>query len=293
MFYRPGFSIQSLLRSHSSGHVLPLVLGLLAMGSLAIAPFLSQISLTTRGFSTMRSLSFESYSSSSGIEHARWRLQFESGFADSINQSSPTYTYNYSINNASANITINRVSPLPPPAPTAPPGRPQSERAAINYAIVPSSITAGETAVVTITITITNLDTSNIKFKQIGDLLPPGFTYISGTASGVTSAEPVLQMVGGKQQLTWDWGPPQPGIPQGQSVQQIFQASALASEGFYYNDIWVWFVEDSIGIIYSPYLYPVVVEYKKYDVMSEAGHVTIKSRMGKNNLQVIPLSWQR
>lgn len=293
MFYRSDSVFNNLIKSNSSGHIFPVMLGLLVMGSLFIIPYLHHMALGTKGFSNMRDLSLESYSSSSGIEHARWRLQFESGFADSINQSSTAYIYSYNINNRFADITINKVPTMATPGPTPTPNRPQSDRVDVQYSIDPPDILAGQVSIITVTITATNLDTSNVKFKQIGDLLPSGFYYIPGSASGFTSVDPTIQIIGGQQQLTWDWGTPHPNIPHFSFIQQAFRASVLPPEGFYYNEAWVWFEEDSIGIIYAPHPYPIIAEYKKYDIMSMAGNVTIKARLGKNDIEVIPLSWQR
>lgn len=292
MFYRQGSNIKYFVRSYSAGQVLPLMLSILAMGAIFIVPFLSQTAAGVKGFSRMRDLNVEGYTTSSGIEHARWRLQFESGFADSINQSSPAYTYGYNINGSSTNITINWVSPMPSPTPTPPPGPPGSDRVSVEYSITPSSLLAGQTTIVTVTITVRNLDNNPIKFEEIGDLLPSGFTYIAGTASGFTASEPGLQMVGGRQELTWAFGTPHPTLDPGEFIQQIFQASATPPEGVYYNEPWVEFVPGSVGTVSGGGTI-MVAQYRKYDVMSKVGYVTIKARLGKNDINVAPLSWQR
>lgn len=296
MYSLPGRKLKAFFKGNSSGQVLPLVLGLLVLGSLSIAPFLHQAATSVKGMSVMRNLGAESYSSNSGIEHSRWRLQFESGFADSINQTSTTYNYDYSINNRAADIKIDWVPPSPSPSPTPTPVRPQSDRVVVEYNIVPSYLLPDQVTTVTITVTGTNVDTSNVKYKQVGDLLPPSFTYIPGSSihvnpSGTTPLEPAITIVSGRQQLTWDWGPPRPNLKPGESAQQIFQAAALPPEGVYYNEAWYWFEEDSIGIIYARNAIPIVAEYRKYDVMSKVGHVTLKSRLGKNDFYVKVLSW--
>ena len=114
MYFLPDHKFKNLISGHSSGYVLPLVLGLFVLGSLAIVPFLRYAASGVKGMSVMPNLNLEEYSANSGVEHARWRLQFESGFADYLDQIFPsTITYNYDINNKSANITVKSVSPMP------------------------------------------------------------------------------------------------------------------------------------------------------------------------------------
>lgn len=287
-----GHKFKTIIRGNSKGFILPIVLALLIMGSISIIPFLYQMAAGVKSISVMRDLNINGYSANSGIEHSKWRLQFEGGFADSINGSSPTYVYSYPINSRTASITITWVAPMPSPSPTPPPGGSQSDRLSVEYSLVPTELLAGQATIVTVTIIARNIGANQIKFEQIGDKLPPGFTYIPGTASGYTTAEPAIQMVSGRQEVTWNWVSPHPTLGSGESVQQIFQASALPSEGIYYNEAWVIFVPNSEGTVYAGNATPVVAEYRKYDVMSKVGNITLKSRLGKNDINVKYLSWQ-
>jgi len=268
------------------------VLALVALGALAIVPFLLQMANGTRAVTIVRTARTDNYSAGSGIEHARWRLQFEAGFADSINEGFPVYAYEYTINNKPVYITITWVPPLPPPGPP-PGGGPQSDRVSVEYEIIPSELMAGQPVVVTVVISVRNIGTSKIKFEEMGDKLPQNFTYEAGSAYGLTSSEPLTQMVSGRQEMTWEWGSPHPEIDPEQLIQQMFQASAIPPEGVYYNEAWVEFVPDAVGTVSSGGGDALVAQYRKYDVISRAGNVTLRSRLGMNDLGVIVQSWQQ
>ncbi len=92
-------------------------------------------------------------------------------------------------------------------------------------------MTAGET--VLYTITISNSGTGAAGITQIQDVLPPGFSYISGTSSGITTNNPTIT----GQVLTWNgmWS-----VPAGENRILSFSAAATSITGTYYNNVSVY-----------------------------------------------------
>lgn len=76
------------------------------------------------------------------------------------------------------------------------------------------------------TITVTNPNTAAVSLTNITDDLPAGFSYRSGSTSGVTTANPAV----GGQTLTWN-GPFT--VPGGGNVSLHFGVTVSAAAGQY------------------------------------------------------------
>lgn len=291
MYYIRGRKFKKFVLGNSSGYALPLVLTLLALGSVATIPFLLQLDTGAKGVSVIRDLTVNSYTANSGIENARWQMQFgaSNGPINQLSQSTPSYSYSYNVNNLTTYVTVNWVPPMPSPSPTPPPGGSQSDHAEVAYTIVPSNLLPGQTTVATVTITMENIGDNKIKFTQILDLLPPGFTYIAGSSSGHTTANPTTQMISGQQKLTWNFGVPGDSLNSGETIQQVFRVSATPPEGVYYNSAWIVFDTGGAGTVYAGEGTTVVAQYRKFDVTSKIGKKTLKIRFGRNDTKVIEL----
>ena len=79
------------------------------------------------------------------------------------------------------------------------------------------------------TITITNSNIVDVTLDDIYDLLPAGFSYVPGSTTGVTTAEPGIAA----QTLTWT-GPFV--VPAGRSVSLHFDVTVSTTPGTYFND---------------------------------------------------------
>ena len=125
----------------------------------------------------------------------------------------------------------------------------------------PPNIVPGDTLVdYTYTISIENTGTSVLSMTRIRDLLPPGFTYTPVSISGnVTNQEPTISMVGGRQQLEWNFPLPL-RILSGSfwSKTLVFDAQAQVAPGDYWNEVWVSFLQftDESGSILPVYTWP-------------------------------------
>ena len=87
------------------GMALVLVLVVFGVGSLTIVPFLD-FARTSLQDPVVSSSSEDLYAADAGVQHARWRLLYEPGFADSMNQSDPSVSYSIVVNGVTVPITI-------------------------------------------------------------------------------------------------------------------------------------------------------------------------------------------
>ena len=81
--------------------------------------------------------------------------------------------------------------------------------------------------------------------NKVTDLLPPGFTYVPGSASvssfpPFTIGEPTITTVNGREQLEWTFILPKRVLP-GLAMVLNFDATATAPPGDYWNEVWVTF----------------------------------------------------
>lgn len=103
----------------------------------------------------------------------------------------------------------------------------------VSKAVNTATATSGSN--VTYTITITNSGAGDGWVSSIIDTLPAGFTYATGTTTGLTTANPTIS----GQNLTWSGAfivPKKSGGING-TLTLSFQAKALGSYGTYYNNV--------------------------------------------------------
>ncbi|MBA7616721.1 hypothetical protein ES703_24019 [subsurface metagenome] len=278
------------------GQAVLLALIALGIGALVTAPFLGHASSSLIGSRIYGQAIAERYSADAGVEHAIWRLKYEPDFADSLTAESPTANYSITINNMTNNITVTRIEDAFPPEPPPPPEGPQAWRIQIAKSVEPNSAPVGEPETFTYTIYIENVGTSTVHIVEIGDLLPIGFIYETGTSSGVTFEEPIKKLEGGQQELVWGFSEEsRPSVDGGETVTQVFQATATPEEDIYWNTAWVTLDPTSIGTIgtgssapvggggCSPYV---------YDLVSTAAGTTIHAQASIGDTGVSILSWQ-
>lgn len=278
-------------RREEAGHVLALALIILAVGSLLVTSLLTSGTTTLLGSGQARERLEQQTAADAGVEHAIWRVRYDAGFLSSLVASTPV-TYARTVGNVPVSISVTLV-PTPTPAPTPTPiGTPQSG-GSIQVAKTGSPTTAlpYQTTVFTFTIAVTNTGTSTVHFSEIYDLLPAGFTYVAGSSSGITAAEPVLSMQSGRQKVDWLFGSPYPGVPSESTLYQVFRAVATLEDGAYYNQAFVQAVPGSIGLVGGSSA-TVVANMEQYDIRATAGPLSIRSRIGLQDGAVHIRSWQ-
>ena len=98
--------------SNEGGQALPIVLVLLTLGGLTIAPVLNHTSDGLRAVQNHKVRMHELFSADSGIDHACWRLLYESGFTESMTEQNPTEEYSVNLNGRDISIVVTRIAGL-------------------------------------------------------------------------------------------------------------------------------------------------------------------------------------
>ena len=94
------------------GQALPVVLILLVLGGLTIAPLMTHMTTGLNATRIHEEKAVEQYSGDSAIEHATWRLLYDSEFVGRMKPESPSTTYSININGMDVPITVTRLSGL-------------------------------------------------------------------------------------------------------------------------------------------------------------------------------------
>ena len=270
----------------------------LAASALLVVPVASWTSTALLGSRRAEQRLHDRYASDAGVEHALWRVQYESGFADSL---SPSVGYNQSFNGLATSIVVAAVAtPIPQHTPTPAPTQ-SGAHAAVAPVVDPNSTTPGQPESFSYTLYIRNFGTAKVHTEIIGDTLPPGFTYSAGSvsSSGITKGseplvlgEPAIAIVAGSQQLTWQFTAPLPEIGAGTTATVEFGATASPAEGSYANEAWIETPPQQLGVVSSGPGSPVLAAWPQFDITSAGGLVTIKARAHKPDGGVVILSWQ-
>src|SRR3990172_2142212 len=109
---------------------------------------------------------------------------------------------------------------------------------------------------ISFTIWVENIGTSRVHLEKVGDNLPACFTYVPGTSGGFVDADPdpIINPTDNKQILEWAFSPPRDYVNAGETRTQTFEAnydpySDYGPCGDFYNEAWVEFSPNSIGLV--------------------------------------------
>lgn len=94
------------------GQALPVVLILLALGGLTIAPLMTHMNAGLNATQIHREKTVEQYSGDSAIEHATWRLLYDSQFVGAMTGENPSVQYSININGMDVPVTVTRLAGL-------------------------------------------------------------------------------------------------------------------------------------------------------------------------------------
>lgn len=245
------------------GVALIMALITLALGSLLIVSTLSYAATGIRSTIIHERLTSELYAADAGVEYAMWCIKRD------VACNSPI-----SVGGVEVNISVGTLTELPyGPVVT-------GSEEHVDWLIIYSEITDNGDGTFTYIVHITNQSESGeppIKLDEIGVGLPDDFTYMNGSSSGVTTADP--QVNGSK--LTWDPGSPKPEVPYGESVTQAFLMQGSGTPEGYYS--WVDASREDVGTIST---------CNGYHVISQAGSTPIESYVVNSNGSVFPVSWK-
>jgi uncharacterized repeat protein (TIGR01451 family) len=179
------------------------------------------------------------YSVLGGSQHALHRLVYEPGYLASLPAGVST-SYLLTLNGETVNVTVlkrTNVSESPPP------GSPSS--IVTTKTVLPTSTTPSTPTTFTYTITIANQGTTSQTIKKIHDGLPAGFSYVSGSTTGLTTQNPTVDNqengLGGAsyEELTWNVSSLGIVLQPSSQVTLTFQAQANVDTGNYCNIAWI------------------------------------------------------
>ena len=219
------------------------------------------VPLTTSALGLASTLSLDSmakmrilkrqYSGFGGSAHAMYRLLHEQTadpeggpdpvmWRDTLEFGTPE-AYSLALNEGSLDITVEKLSePKGTPSVSA-----TSHFRKLRTSKAADKATASPGEVITYTVTVENLFDEPAPLTKVHDGLPPGFSYVSTSTSGVTTNEPDITPHQGSgsdpgfDELTWDLTSLDLTLQPLESVALIFRATASASDGNYCNEAWV------------------------------------------------------
>jgi len=200
--------------------------------TLLVIPFL--VNVQTHLISAQKNSS--TCSAATSIEHAIWRLMFESpSVSDSLTPASPSETYDATVCGQAVPVTITRVYPTSYTEPTSATTPPKAVK--LTKRVTPETATGGDLTTFTYSIDFENIGTDRWLIKGIADLLPPRLSYIAGTSSGIDTDDPVLTVNGGRDYIRWD-PPGNPEVNPGETKTQSFDVTGILyeDESAYYNE---------------------------------------------------------
>ena len=100
------------LITNEEGQALPVVLILLVLGGLTIAPLMTHMNAGLNATQIHEEKAVEQYSADSAIEHANWRLLYDSEFVGLMTPENPSTQYSININGMDVPVTVTRLSGL-------------------------------------------------------------------------------------------------------------------------------------------------------------------------------------
>lgn len=286
------------IRLSQKGQGMTLALIVLGAVSLLVLPFVGYASSSAMTTNRRQQRVMDQYAADAGVEHALWRFQYDPAFAASLN---PSASYAQTFNGRATDITTTLASnPSPTPTP-APCPQPVTNHICLTTAVAPQIAVPGLPTTFTFTLSIRNVWSSQVNITQLGNRLPAGFSYVTGSAAeiGISTATgplvlaaPAVTMVSGQQQLLWNFSAPQPWINAGVTATVTFTAMATLSTGTYYNSAWVKVTPNSVDLVQTGPSSPVTVNSPEFDITSTAGGVTVRARAAQTETGVRIRSWQ-
>lgn len=227
-----------------SGVAIILVLSFMALAVPVTAGALTVASTLSTDSQVKTETALDQYTLIGATQHAVYRMLYEEGYAESIPLGGQD-TYSITLNGESVDVTVGK-SADPPTDPD--PAWETEYIVGIRPMQVLKVVTPTTTPALTLTTFEYTLSVQNLSSIQqwvwtINDGLPPGFTYVPGSVSGLTTADPAVvnhtDGDGPYDELIWDVTFDFIFLDPGELVTLTFQATATAPEGTYCNEAWV------------------------------------------------------
>jgi len=227
--------ITRLLKDQRGAGTLALALIGLMMATMLVTPFLSNLQTHLLAVGKTNIALTNSSSAQGAIEHALWRLQHEENFTDSLTPSSPSITYNITIESETVPITIARIfpegysDPLPPTTP--------NKGVKITKMVAPATVSGSVETTYSYTVILENTGNNKWDIKQVNDQLPLGLSYVPGSFGGIVTGDPVITTNNGQKflQFTDDGNALLEDLLSGQTATLTFDAIGTLPIGIHFN----------------------------------------------------------
>ena len=132
------------------------------------------------------------YSTIAGNQHAIYRIFYESGYTEGLTEGVED---NYVIDINGEQITVSVLKLSDPVNDPPPPDADSSRKFQTVKIVVPASASPNVQTTFTYTVTVENRDSEPEKLNKVHDRLEPGFAYVAGTTSGVTTGDPSIAVL--------------------------------------------------------------------------------------------------
>src|SRR3972149_7292784 len=279
------FSWWRCLQRDQRGLVLPLVLGVVAVGMAVVLPSLLFTSAGSIASSKARQNLMHMYASDGGVEHALWRLARDDPFTFGLTPETPASSYTLVTNGVDTQVTVRFVPPSPPSYQT-------NDRIVVTLDIEPDRLLPGDTSPLTFTLTIGNIGPSRVMTEQVGRValtLDPGFSYVPNSLAVTQSpgarwfdrppVEFTSRVEGEVQYLEKTYGSPRPRLDPDAWVTFTFQVTPPQG-GSYYIKGWTVQQPDSIDLVESPPVFLFIGWGSTFDILSQTPKIVVRSAGG-------------
>ena len=228
----------SRLGYQQDGIAVPVVLAFMVLAIPMITTALSLAGTLATDSRVKSGIAKEQYASLGGLEYAKWLLT-DDDFLEGLSPDTPVIA-DIDLNGEDVTITVEQVTD-----PSS--GEPAAEEAQLSTSMAVNPTTAPSYTATTFTyvVGISNPGTDAARLTKVFAGLPPGFTYIAGTTSSLTSDDPVVtvQQADESEQpyelLTWDVSASDFSLAPSELQTLFFQATSSTGEGNYCGNAWV------------------------------------------------------
>ncbi len=181
------------------------------------------------------------YAAIAGSQYALYQMVYAPGYFEGLQTGIPD-TSTITINGETVTVTVTLSSGDGYYLPSGPTDNSRNLQA--SKVVSPSVATPNTQTTFAYTITVENMSTSSQQVTKITDDLPPGFDYVSGSTTGITTANPNISNKHNSQtgqdykELSWNISSLQINLQPGQTMNLTFSAQASVNTGNYCNEVW-------------------------------------------------------
>ena len=183
----------------------------------------AQLSRNSRVYDTLLT---GMYNSGSAIEVALHQILSDPNFDDGLTPGSPSKAMTADTNGETVDITVTKLFTS---------SSVEGQGLVVTKTVMPTSTPVDTATTFTYTITIRNEGTGTQGLLEIKDFMPPGFTYVTSSTSGITTSDPVTNPGGadtGERFLNDGGGPALPWSAD-QGTDQVVASSTPAQNVWY------------------------------------------------------------